>query len=117
MKKYSMSWENEKLTISFYGIVTLVDIFQVCDERVGDERFDSVKYILNDFSKAEAIEINEKGLNAAQVYSSQSHLFGNRDGLVAAFVVNDEEMERKIISYIDITQSEPRRCKELFLGR
>ncbi|MDQ8205783.1 hypothetical protein [Pelagicoccus sp. SDUM812003] len=107
MKNYDLIWEGVKLTVHFRGTLTLEDVFQLCNERIGNELFCSVKYVLNDMSEVDSITLKEEEMNYANIYSSVSRLFGDRRDLLSAFVVPNDEIEKKVQRYIDASQKKP----------
>lgn len=83
------------------------DIFQVCDERIGDERFDSISYILNDFSEVEAIKGNTSDIKNALIYSNQSSLFSHRENILVAFIASNEQIRSFIRIFFQEHASTP----------
>lgn len=76
MGTHTHNWSKTQLTTEFKGVVTLKDIFASSDERVGDERFDSIEFVLNDFTQVDEISGSLLDVSNALTYFNQSKLFG-----------------------------------------
>lgn len=101
MKKFSFHWESPKLTIVLRGVLTFEDIVALCDARISDERFDSIRYILHDLREVEGIEASQAEIRSALIYASQSKYFGRRSWMLVGFVSNNPSIREKVTVFIE----------------
>ncbi|MBC2603767.1 hypothetical protein [Puniceicoccus vermicola] len=100
MKNYSFQWDHRKLTITFRGVLTFEDVVNLCNERIADERYDSLRYILNDFTNLEGVIGSEVQVKNAFIYVNQSQRFGRRDKMLLGYVLGSPEVRAKLEEFL-----------------
>ncbi len=81
-------WEPKGLYREFSGIVTSREILQAVLRVYGDPRFDELKYVINDFSQVEGVELDE--LNIKKVAYLDKASARSNPKIKIAFVTQNE---------------------------
>ena len=89
---YKISWENEGVIWTFYGVLAGEEVIQANLDIYGDPRFDNLRYQLVDISAVEQFKISDEALETAAAMDEAATL--SRPRLVVAVIAAKGEALR-----------------------
>lgn len=87
---YQNIWEKKGLHRTFTGKITGAEVLSSNLQAHGDERFDQLKYVLNDFTQIESFEVSEIDISIIAATDNAATL--SNPGLKIAIVTTDEKL-------------------------
>ena len=98
---FEFYWDKEGLHIRFFGVVNFEDIINAMNEQVGDQRFESIKYIIWDTNNVKAFDMNEYSVEETVMFAKLTFEYNKHVRI--AFLVNNLQNQKLIESFIEHT--------------
>ena len=95
---YVISWPNDSFLVEFSGKVTAAEIEAVNHAFSGDERIESIRYALWDFSHASAIDMPDAEIEYAAAFDKGVTYV--RPHLRGALVVSNDQVRAQLEKYL-----------------
>lgn len=100
---YRIEWNNERSLISFSGKVSFQEMREVGEAHYGDERLDTLKYLIADFSNADLSQVFLDQVSTLASLDSIS--VSHNPNIKMAFVIADEPQRQICESYIEYSKT------------
>ena len=97
---YSISWPDNTFLAEFVGTITADQIEAVNHAFSGDERMDSIRYSIWDFSRADAIDMPEDDIEYAAAFDKGVSVV--RPTLRGALIVSNDHVRKPIEAYLAV---------------
>lgn len=100
---YSVTWEDRGVTVEYFGHVSPQEMHESVEKVAADERFDRIRYRINDFSRVTSFDWSEADLERTAAVSWAASLSkttprGSAGDLIA-HVVTDPRLVEPIDAY------------------
>ena len=94
---YKHTWEPNGIYRKFNGVLTGKEFLQAVQEVEGDGRFDTIRYVINDYIDVTDIDMSKKEVNIIAAIDNAA--FQTNPNIVIAQVTTNPVMEKLIAIY------------------
>lgn len=99
---YTRIWEKEGVVTTFFGSITIEEVFTADKEFYGDPRSDLSKYQITDFSGITPESINDADIQTIAALDAGASM--SIPSLKVALVTNDQHVKSLCQKYIDFSR-------------
>lgn len=94
---YDITWEEKGVLRRYFGHLSGAELIRAVVEVEADPRFDSIRYVLNDFLDVDSIAVSDEDIMEISALDGAAQLSNPR--IRVAVVTQDEDMRRHTESY------------------
>ena len=100
---YNQEWDSEGAYIKYFDTLTKHDLIESNGLLVGNQEFESIKYIISDFSDITNVEIGDKDVVVSTSFSVTANSYNRY--IKVALVSNNAHLQPLVEKYIEDTKN------------